>query len=681
MDNINTTKGEEIKEREQATDEQVKEFDETIKKVKSWAEYKKFDLTKDDDITQERAKEVNDEFYKWKRKFSKQFKDLQDFYKRNGVSKKEQLKGAGAYNVVKGKEEEINDTLEHLKYLSLDWRSVERINDEDTEEYNKQLKNYIKKFKRLEKNKYNDELLKIFTYYTDDFYNDPKDLIIDNNEDYKERLKVFYSDIIEDIESNEVNNKFKNSTEQERKEVKTNLINDFNNLVIFELNESIKRDYNRVKKGINKSEKTEEEKQEELKKLYKASEEVKQARLNINRELYRKYINIIKKEDFENATEIKGMKLESPDLCCEFLNEEIKKDLNSFKTDLLKFDYNNNVEFSPATINIIAGRPGAGKTTLMINLFLEVMNKKNNCVFMTTEITESQLFLLMIKNRVKTSIDKTEFFKADDGKEYNTKQLKELFKGDFKEYIKHFTKAQRGEVKKDVRDEIIKDCCNSLNIEICKKHNKNKIIDPNKFKDYKTFLNYLESCDPYTVIFLDYIQNLKKIRTKDNTGADIKNSFERIEQTLEDIDEIAKNNNLIIILGSQFNRDTENELNLNNLAKSGKLEQIATVVIGLGKYTEKGENEPKYFYKLLKNRFGDCPNKDYYINNELLKYCLYLPTNEVINITQDTTTQREEETKQEDNKNKFGEYGWFFEDDENEKIENKKNDSDESIGW
>lgn len=631
MDNINTTKGEEIKEREQMADEQVKEFDETIKKATEWKNYEVVDFSTDDD----RETFKND--YSNLLNNYKNLKRLKEFYKNLGITKKEQIKEVekikefeNAENNLKISISKTNNSLNRI----LNNRKIigkEQQQSKESEEYDELINSYTTD--KLENIK-NEKLKKYFFEYTDKFNKDYKKLNIDElKEKIIESIKYFISLIDADYE-----------TENERNELKNEFLNYVQNYHLFKIKERVNKDYKIIKKGILKSEKTEEEKKQELKKLFYETDEKQEEYKESFKQIFIKFKKNINKKKFDNLSEINEQTKDNKELLIDLVLKRKNINKHSFKTNLLKFDNIKELEFLPTTINIIAGRPSTGKTTLLINLFLEILKQnKNNVVFMTTELKEIDLITLMIKKEVRESIKNTMSYKDDNNKDYSSEELQQLFNNDFDDNIEHYKRMLKGEVKKDVRDEIINSVKEFLTSQLIEKIENNKIIDLNKFKgDYKNFLNYLECCDPYTVIFLDYIQDLQLLRETDNKGADIKNSYERLEFTLKDIEEIAKNNNLIIILGSQFNRDTDKDINLNNLAKSGKLEQVATIVIGLNQYenTDKETNETKnyYLYKLLKNRYGYLNKKEYFIDNEELKYCLYYPTTQ-------TTINEENETE------------------------------------
>jgi len=231
------------------------------------------------------------------------------------------------------------------------------------------------------------------------------------------------------------------------------------------------------------------------------------------------------------------------------------------------------------TLSIIAGRPSHGKTTMLLNLFINMIEryKERAFFFFSYEETKKQLAPKIISILSDTII-------AFDKYNQNLNQLINYIKGDnngFKDINKAMSKF----------DQYVTE-------------GRLWIIDEPLFIDDLGYhLSNLKEKFNVGAVFIDYIQKVK-----------IRNNFGTRQLELQKISEIlletAKELSIPIILGAQLGRDKnqKDKVNLDNLRESGDIEQDANLVLGLYNYSkEKDSKKGRYTnlsISILKNRDG-----------------------------------------------------------------------------
>jgi replicative DNA helicase len=131
-------------------------------------------------------------------------------------------------------------------------------------------------------------------------------------------------------------------------------------------------------------------------------------------------------------------------------NYKTKEDTYKIKSGIGELD-NILQGFKSGDLNIIASRPGIGKTTFALHVFSNMANSGNNCLYISFEKDESELIkiLLSINSHVDTTKMNNGFLKVSDFKElteaagnlYKSKSifLKSFYNTNFiilKEFIK-----------------------------------------------------------------------------------------------------------------------------------------------------------------------------------------------------------------------------------------------------
>mgnify|MGYP003635258483 CR=1 FL=1 len=203
-------------------------------------------------------------------------------------------------------------------------------------------------------------------------------------------------------------------------------------------------------------------------------------------------------------------------------------------------------------ITIIGGRPGHGKTTVMINMLAKAMEQGKRAMFFSRELPNSELL----------------------------KKLLCLESG----------KLSYGQVRQNVFTE---DSLKKINeaIEIVrKKYSKDKFLMFDDIKDFALASSEIKKFKP-DIIFDDYIQLIACKGYQDTRRL-------QIEKLVNDYKWLAKETDAVVVLASQLNRFVERansrgkslEPQLSDLAESGAIEQVAeNVFFSYYDYKVKGE--------------------------------------------------------------------------------------------
>ncbi|OQC00077.1 MAG: Replicative DNA helicase [Firmicutes bacterium ADurb.Bin099] len=283
--------------------------------------------------------------------------------------------------------------------------------------------------------------------------------------------------------------------------------------------------------------------------------------------LFRDYLQSIKEQGI--VRQIQPYSLEA------FINDTKNKKpgLNTGYKELDKL-----ITIPQEAITIIAGRPSHGKTTLLLNLFLNMTGtyKDKRFFFFSYEENTQKLALKCIKILSNKEIDLELYIKNNNSKD------KEI-EGAKKRYSEYASSGR-------------------LWI----------IYEPYYIGELTDTIDFLSKrYSDIGAIFIDYIQKIK-----------IKGSYSTRQLELQKISaeilETANRDKLPIILGAQFNREvkTEKDLSLSALREAGDIEQDANLVLGLfnkdfedNTTSRDNPHTAKLTVKILKNRDGQA-NKE-----------------------------------------------------------------------
>jgi replicative DNA helicase len=265
------------------------------------------------------------------------------------------------------------------------------------------------------------------------------------------------------------------------------------------------------------------------------------------------------------------------------IQDVIDETVDSIKnktTKLITTGYANIDKFSGGLtrgeITIIGGRPGHGKTTVMINMLANVLEQGYRAIFFSRELPNSELLKKIIC--------------------LESQQL------------------SYGKVRKNIFEENDIKFFNTAVAHIKKKYSKDKFLMFDNVKDFASSSSEVKRFKP-DIIFDDYIQLISCKGKEDQRRL-------QIEKLVNDYKWLAKDTGAVVVLASQLNRFIERAGNrgkalmpqLSDLAESGAIEQVAeNVFFSYYDYKvqgEKGKGKNIITLCASKVRYGDSGNVD-----------------------------------------------------------------------
>ena len=219
-------------------------------------------------------------------------------------------------------------------------------------------------------------------------------------------------------------------------------------------------------------------------------------------------------------------------------------------------------------ITIIGGRPGHGKSTMLLNLLSNILASKRKVLLFNRELTNVEV----LKKLLALESGRLSYAMIRQGI-YDIKQLQELDR---------------------VRDYI------------AKKYNPKHFRMYDQIRDFPASATEIKKFKP-DVIFDDYIQLITPTGKEDQRRL-------QLERIVNDYKWIAKEYNCVVILASQLNRALETRGNpkpqLSDLAESGSIEQVAENVFFVYypykvPATAKPENKNQLVLVAAKVRYGE----------------------------------------------------------------------------
>jgi replicative DNA helicase len=297
----------------------------------------------------------------------------------------------------------------------------------------------------------------------------------------------------------------------------------------------------------------------------------------------------------QNIKTDSGKDLLPPALTSEDILSRIAETAPAFKTgykDLDKF-----VGFTPGAITLVAGRPSHGKTTFMFNLLLEMSRayapEDYKFYFFTYEEPLKNLSVKLLNRLVG----------ADLSRYYSS--FAALARPTNYEFLKAYVKAGRTDISEiEKGKEAFRTFIDSGLI---------TVIDRNySVEELASLIAYQSQREKIGAVFIDYIQRMRTERRTQDKRTEIAHISDQVLQ-------IAKENNLPLILGAQLNRSTlsgTKKPSLENLKEAGNLEEDANTVLSVyNESREKDEDTEGTRYskqrevdleiKALKNREGE----------------------------------------------------------------------------
>ncbi len=270
--------------------------------------------------------------------------------------------------------------------------------------------------------------------------------------------------------------------------------------------------------------------------------------------------------------------------------EDLQRELNQAKEGLRTGykELDEYVRIPNSAITLIAGRPSHGKTSFMLNLFMNmVRNYSDECFyFFSFEETRQQIAVKLINilsgfvfEEAKNLIQLEGYIKS------GTNNLKQVEQG----------KAEYQELVNSGRLRIVSETYSVQHI--------------------PAIVSFLKSKYPIGAIFIDYIQKIKNEARFGTRQLELADTSDIILNT-------AKAYSIPIVLGAQLGRDTSSrdKVKLDNLREAGDLEQDANLVLGIfNPSMEKANEEQKQLTdRKIDLRVTPLKNRNGLVNKNIL---------------------------------------------------------------
>ena len=238
--------------------------------------------------------------------------------------------------------------------------------------------------------------------------------------------------------------------------------------------------------------------------------------------------------------------------------QELQESSNTnLKTGFKELDENINIQ--PSSLVFIAGRPGHGKTTFMINVLRNMIeasinaNDDKSFVFFSYEETRKDIL-----TKYMLSMTDESNFKCKDNLLFKLRDCIRTGKADY----------ETGEIPyqiKDITERLLEE--------------KRLIIlntDSNVESLSKNIIDLTEENKNIGAVYVDYVQKLNASEGKANRQQEIQNICKVLLETSLKV-------GVPIILGSQVNREVKSidTFNASNMREAGDIEQDANIILGI----------------------------------------------------------------------------------------------------
>lgn len=209
------------------------------------------------------------------------------------------------------------------------------------------------------------------------------------------------------------------------------------------------------------------------------------------------------------------------------------------------------------SLSIFAGPTSHGKTSLLINMALNVANKnpEKEIHFFSYEEDRDTILLNTLNSYI-----------GEDISDNNTKSIKHYFTTGEDKYIK----TVHRELFKSKKDKFFKELITPRRLNIhYTSYDSDTLIQA---------IRYLHEHTNVGAIFIDYIQLLNLPKGKYKTYS----RQEEIKEVCIALKDIAVETGLPLILGAQFNREVVNQLRIHatKIGEAGDIERIANLIVG-----------------------------------------------------------------------------------------------------
>jgi replicative DNA helicase len=203
----------------------------------------------------------------------------------------------------------------------------------------------------------------------------------------------------------------------------------------------------------------------------------------------------------------------------------------------------------------IAGRPGHGKTTFMINMLRNMVDANTDKSFVFYSYEENRHDILL---KYMLSMTDESNFKGEDNLLFKLKDCIRTGKADY----------ETGEIPyqiKDITERLLEE--------------KRLIIlnpDSNVESLSESIIKIIEENKNIGAIYVDYVQKITTLEKKANRQQEVQNVCRILLETALKV-------KVPIVLGSQVNRDVKSmdTFNASNMREAGDIEQDANMILGI----------------------------------------------------------------------------------------------------
>lgn len=252
-----------------------------------------------------------------------------------------------------------------------------------------------------------------------------------------------------------------------------------------------------------------------------------------------------------------------------------------------------NRRFPAGTISYIGARPGRGKTTALVNIALDALDQGKPVIFVTAEETTKQILTRFILSRTYSD------HPTDPKTVYNTfKPRTSLFN-----YMKDRARSLEGAPVDN--GDFFGPACDAIGDYV---KGKKLTLFEAYGATWQELAGYLADQEAGALVLIDYIQHLK---SPDHLATQTRQI--QIQEISHQLADLAGLNNLILICGAQFNRETRGGapdltkpdlFDETSFREAGDIEQDGHILIGIGKAPETEE----LFYSCMKDREASPDN-------------------------------------------------------------------------
>jgi replicative DNA helicase len=233
---------------------------------------------------------------------------------------------------------------------------------------------------------------------------------------------------------------------------------------------------------------------------------------------------------------------------------------------------------------VVGGRPGMGKTSFLMTLACNLMQKKINCIYFTAESSEEEL-----KKKILCQLAEVEISE-----------------------IKDFDNPKCEDMIKYQRIVGAANMMNKNNLTVCQCNDFRQMCD--------FFKNQCQTMQGVDVFFVDYLQLLNFSSDKDN-----------VAEIMVNLKKICMEYRICIVISSQLSRDVEKRMGhfpiITDFRDSGYIEETADQVITLHRreYYDPMDKPGMCLLRLHKNRLGEVGFVDLIFRKEIMQFCNYTP--------------------------------------------------------